>query len=69
MKWLRFEYNFSSDFIDKVWADDTNLVRHLKSKFQARYNSYGSHGVMLAFCSELDKGNLQKLITWVLANY
>jgi len=68
-KWMFFVFNFSGDFIDKVWADNPSLVNHLKSKFNSLYNHYGSYGVIPAFYGELDMNNRMKMMQWVMDNY
>lgn len=68
-KWVYFCMNYPHDFIEKVWADEQWLVRHLSAKFDHYYNTYGSRAVMNTFYCELDGGNKQKLLSWVLDNY
>lgn len=68
-KWVFFCMNYPYDFIDKVWADETWLAKHLKGKFDYYYDQYGSRAVMNTFYCELDGENKQKLMSWVLDNY
>lgn len=42
---------------------------HFCEKFSALYKKYDSHGVMLAFCSELSKENRMQLYNWVLTEW
>jgi hypothetical protein len=68
-KWVYFSFNYPSGFIEKVWADDPNIVQHLNEKFGAYYDKVGAVGVMNKFYVELDSENQKKLEDWVLANY
>ena len=68
-KWVFFCMNYPYDFIDKVWADETWLAKHLKGKFDYYYDQYGSRAVMNTFYCELDGENKRKLMSWVLDNY
>lgn len=68
-KWVFFAMNYPYDFIDKVWAGQTSLIAHLKGKFNAYYDDYGSRAVMNTFYCELDGANKQKLLNWVADNY
>lgn len=68
-KWNFYCYNFEPSFIEKVWADETLLAKHLRSKFNALYEHYGAMGVMPAFYAELDNNNKVKLLTYILENY
>ena len=52
--YVYFAYNYPSDFIEKAWAEDPNMVQHLKSKFDGFYKQYGAGGVMNKFYTELD---------------
>lgn len=68
-KWNFYCYNFEPNFIEKVWADETLLAAHLRSKFNALYHHYGAMGVMPAFYAELDNDNKVKLLEYILENY
>ncbi len=68
-KWNFFIYNFPSDFIERVWADDTSLVNHLKGKFLSAYERHGGYGCVPAFYAELDNSNRKKLMQWVMDNF
>lgn len=68
-KWMFFIYNYPCDFIEKVWADEGWLAKHLRGKFGAYYNRYGAYGVIPVFYSELDSTNKIKLMQWVMDNY
>lgn len=68
-KWNFYCYNFEYNFIEKVWADETSLAKHLRDKFNALYHHYGAMGVMPAFYAELDNNNKVKLLTYILENY
>jgi hypothetical protein len=66
-EWNVFTYNFPYGFIRHCWRDNPNLANHFESKFNGLYKSYGSHGVMLAFCAELDGGNYDRMIEYVVS--
>ena len=66
--YVYFAFNFPSDFIEKVWANN-NLMEHIKSKFDGYYNKYGADAVMNRFYVELDRENQQILEDWILKNY
>lgn len=68
-KYVMFAYNYPSNFIEEVWADDQHIANHLKEKFSGYYNQYGSQGVLNAFYVNLDAGNQQKLEDWIINNY
>ena len=68
-KWVFFCMNYPYDFIEQVWADEKWLIDHLKGKFNAYYEDYGSRAVMNTFYCGLDGNNKQKLMSWVLNNY
>ena len=66
-EWNCFAYNFRCGFIHDCWADNPNLADHFQIKFDRLYQSYGSHGVILAFCAELSDSNYERLIEYVLS--
>lgn len=68
-KWMFFTFNFPNDFIEKVWADDPSLIRHLENKFRSLYEYRGSYGVIPAFYGELSANNRMKLMQWVMDNF
>ena len=68
-KWVYFAFNYPDKFIEQVWADNNNLMNHLKSKFQGYYNQVGSSAVMNKFYVELDMENQRLLEDWVMENY
>ena len=68
-KWVFFCMNYPHDFIEQVWKDEQWLVNHLRGKFASIYDAYGSRAVMNTFYCELDGGNKQKLMTWVMDNF
>jgi hypothetical protein len=68
-KWVFFAMNYPYNFIEQVWEGNDNLVRHLKAKFNAIYDNYGSRAVMNSFYCELDGENKQKLLNWVADNF
>ena len=59
-RWIFFCFNYPYDFIEKCWADNPMMARHIRSKFQGDVNAL--------YC-ELDKDNCRRLIEWVLDNY
>lgn len=68
-KWVFFCMNYPHDFIEQVWKDEQWLVKHLRGKFAAIYDTYGSRAVMNTFYCELDGNNKQKLMAWVMDNF
>ena len=68
-KFVMFGYNYPPDFIEQVWADDPNMMKHLKEKFGYFYNKVGPDAVMNRFFVELDDSNQRKLEDWITANY
>lgn len=68
-KWMFFIYNYPSDFIDKVWADEPYLINHLKGKFNYYYETKGAYGVIPAFYAELDSKHKVKMMSWVMDNF
>jgi hypothetical protein len=68
-KYVYFTYNYPSDFIEQAWADNPNLMEHIKSKFRGYYDKYGAEGVMNRFYVGLDSENQRILEDWILANY
>jgi hypothetical protein len=67
--YVYFAYNFPSNFIEKAWANNPNIMEHLKSKFNGYYAKYGAEGVMNKFYVELDSENQKILEDWILHNY
>ena len=59
-KWIFFTFNYPYDFIEKCWADQPLMAKHLRSKFD---------GDMNRFYCELDDTNNNQLLDWVLENY
>ena len=68
-KFFYFSMNYPYNFIDKVWADDEWLAKHLREKFEGLHQLYGSYGVINAFYGELSTNNRIKLMEWVMNNY
>lgn len=68
-KWVFFCMNYPYNFIEEVWKGEQWLVNHLKAKFNAIYEDYGSRAVMNTFYCELDGSNKQKLMAWVMDNF
>ena len=66
-EWALFCYNYPYGFIAHCWDDNPGLAEHFGRKFDRLYLSYGSHGVMLAFCAELSHSNYERLIEYVLS--
>ena len=66
-EWNEFAYNFPCGFIHDCWDDNPNLADHFQRKFNGLYQSYGSNGVILAFCAELSYSNYERLIEYVLS--
>ena len=68
-KYVMFSYNYPQDFIEKIWADNEQMMNHFKGKFSSTYDRVGSKAVMNAFYTELDGGNRKKFEDWILSNY
>jgi hypothetical protein len=68
-KFVLFGYNYPPDFIEQVWADEPNMMNHLKEKFKYYYDKFGADAVMNRFFIELDDSNQRKLEDWIAANY
>ena len=68
-KWVYFCMNYPYNFIEQVWAGDTNMINHLKSKFNGYYEDYGSRAVMNTFYCNLDGNHQQRLMAWVMDNF
>jgi hypothetical protein len=68
-KWNYWCTNFTPDFIEEAWADDPNMIRHLKNKFNRCYELAGSYGAMTAFYLELDEENRIILENYVTNNF
>jgi len=68
-KWNYWCANYYPDFIQKAWADNPNMAKHLEEKFDVFYNSVGPYGVMLKFYLALDSTNKRILEDYVMNNY
>lgn len=68
-KWNYWCANYDYDFIEKAWADNPNMAKHLEEKFGAFYDSVGPYGVMLKFYLALDSTNKRILEDYVMNNY
>ena len=66
-KVIMFGFNYPHGFINLVW--EGNIANHLQSKFNGFYNVYGSRAVFHMFYTNLDKGNQDQLVNWILANF
>ncbi len=63
-----FCLNFSSNFIDKCWANEPEKIMHFAHKFLEIYQLKGT-GVIPFFIAELDTQNQVKLSNWINENY
>lgn len=64
-----FMLNFSHDFIEKCWKDETDdTIKHIVSKFKSFYEKKGTGLVPFFFC-DLDADNQRKLAKWINENY
>ena len=68
-KWNYFIYNFPSNFIEQVWADDPSLAAHFRGKFNYYEKQYGGYGCIPALYGELGNNNRKKLMQWVMDNF
>ena len=62
-KFMRFAYNFPSQWIEGVWAGEPRLVTHFNNKWKG-----GTNGIF-DFYMNLDEGNKERLEQWIDANY
>lgn len=69
-KWVYWCFNFHNP---KSWIGEIKWngadVNHFMNKFSEAYKVAGSQGAMNRFFVELDRGNQQKLIDYVMNNY
>lgn len=68
INWNYFCLNFSHNFIEKCWADEPDMIRHLEEKFLELYKRKGT-ALFPFFFSELSRENQEKLAKWVNENY
>ena len=68
-KWNYWCANYYDDFIERAWADDPNMIKHLQSKFDYYYEAVGSYGVMTMFYLNLDYNNRRILEDFVVKNF
>ena len=54
---------------DCFLAFPPHLRKHLFSKWESLYDSYGSRAVLMAFYAELSSNYRKDLMEWVLNNY
>jgi hypothetical protein len=64
--WTMFGFNYPSEWLKKVFNNNTD---HYTSKFSRAYQRAGSLGAMNMFYTELDGGNQSILAEWVMKNY
>lgn len=68
-KWNYWCANYQPDFIERAWAHDKNLAKHLRGKFDDYYDSVGPYGVMLKFYLNLSGKNQAILADYVMNNF
>lgn len=68
-KWNYWCANYQPDFIERAWAHDKNLAKHLRGKFDDYYDSVGPYGVMLKFYLNLSGNNQAILADYVMNNF
>lgn len=64
-----FAANYPSNFIEKAFERQPDLIPHLKGKFAKCYASDKPLGAVLRFIYELDEDNQETLLTWIDRNY
>jgi hypothetical protein len=71
INFVYFTTNFTGDFIEKVWGDNTHLSRHLTEKFLGHMEPNGvvTAGSFIRFFQELSLNNQEKLVAWINENY
>lgn len=68
-KWNYWCANYHYDFIERAWAHDKHMAKHLRNKFDDYYDTVGSYGVMLKFYLNLDSRNRAILEDYVINNF
>ena len=68
-KWNYWCANYDYEFIEKAWANDQLMAKHLRSKFDRDYEMVGSYGVMNMFYLDLDGENRRILEDYVINNF
>lgn len=68
-KWNYWCANYDYDFIEKAWADNPMMAKHLEAKFDHDYEMAGSYGAMTMFYLDLDGDNRRILEEYVINNY
>lgn len=61
-KVILYGYNFDYDFIEKIWADDERLAKHLKGKWDTVYSG---NDRFFKFALNLDGENFKKLVDFI----
>lgn len=68
-KWNYWCTNFDENFIEKAWADNQIMIKHLSAKFNEAYQRAGSYGAMTYFYLNLDDVQRKVLEDYVMNNY
>lgn len=66
-KFVLYNYNFNTDFIDEIWSG--NFAKHFKAKWKLYYDQAGENGVLTLFYVNLDGGNRKLLIEYIMNNF
>lgn len=61
---IMYGFNYEHEFCLKVWGN-TNMGKHLNSKFSDIYAKHGASASMFVFFTELDNRNRYKLVTYI----
>ena len=70
-KIIWFGWNFTYDFINKVWGDNPSLENHIQDKFQTCMSRADNvkdlvNNGFFTFLSQLDSENREKLYNYIL---
>lgn len=68
IRFMYFAHNYSHNFIQKAWGENTPLADHLQSKFITMYDKHGTLTIFRWFM-ELDHTNKAVLLHWIDFNY
>lgn len=64
-----FTQNYPDNFMDAFDSNGKIIKKHIQSKFDSYYKTYGSWGVMIKFWVELDAENEKLFAKWIKKNY
>lgn len=62
-KYVYFTFNWTPDFVKRVWGNDNDLTRHFEGKLKAYDFNIDR------FFVELSTSNQHRMLEWILDNY